>query len=132
MRKIGLLLLVLTPLLLAACAPNAAPDAVAAERALEVYVRALTSKNEAAYSQSICTEWENQAFLEFDAYQGLELELKDLACRSTGAKPGEVQVNCQGKISLNYGNEHQEVDLSKRSYRLTQRADSWQVCGFSE
>ena len=101
-------------------------------QALERYLGALTSKNESVFTQSICMDWENQAFLEFDAYQGLELELKGLACRVTANGAGEAQATCQGKIMLNYGNERQEVDLSKRNYRLTFHNDQWQVCGFSE
>lgn len=107
-------------------------DTAAAAQALERYLGALTSKNESLYSQSICKDWETQAFLEFDAYQGLELVLRGLVCQSTGTGPGEAQGNCQGKILMNYGNERQEVDLSRRNYRLTFTGDQWLVCGFSE
>jgi hypothetical protein len=107
-------------------------DTAAAAQALERYLVALTSKNESAYSQSVCKDWENQAFLEFDAYQGLELVLQGLACQSTGTGPDEARGTCQGKILMNYGNERQEVDLSRRIYRLTFTSDQWLVCGFSE
>jgi len=119
-------------LLLAACAPDATPDPAAAVQALQKYFVALTSKNESDYTHSICTDWESQAFLEFDAYQGLELKLTDLACRAITMQADEAQVTCQGKILLGYGNENQEVDLSRRVYKLVSRDASWQVCGYSE
>ena len=121
-----------TTLFLVACVADATPDSGAAVQALQKYFVALTSKNESDYTQSICTDWESQAFLEFDAYQGLELKLTDLSCLATTMKGDEAQVTCQGKILLDYGNENQEVDLSRRVYKLVARDASWQVCGYTE
>jgi hypothetical protein len=99
--------------------------------ALENYLKALADKNETAYSQLICPDWEMDAFLEFDAYQGVKTSLSELACRQTGEQDGDVLVTCQGKLTLSYSNEKQEVDLGKRNYRLALKNETWQVCGFS-
>ena len=119
-------------LTLAACAPGAAQNTAAAAKALEGHLQALTSKNEDAFSHSICPAWEAQAFLEFDAYQGVDVKSNDLACSSTSTKPGEAQATCQGSILYSYGNEQQKVDISRRVYTLALRDESWQVCGFLE
>ena len=73
-----------------------------------------------------------QAFLEFDAYQGVDVKLSDLACSSASSKPGEAQATCQGSILFSYGSEQQRVDLSRRVYTVALRDEIWQVCGFSE
>ena len=118
-------------LILAGCSPAQPGGDSPAVQALENYLKALADKNETAYSQLICPDWEMDAFLEFDAYQGVETSLKNLACRQTGEQNGETLVTCQGKLILSYSNEKQEVDLSRRSYRLTLKNETWQVCGFS-
>ena len=100
-------------------------------QALEQYIQALVAKDEAAYSRLICPAWEAEAFLEYDAYQGVKTDLKDITCQRTGSQNDIAKVVCQGKISLNYGNEKQEVDLSSRVYQLKPNAGSWQVCGFT-
>jgi len=117
---------------LAGCAPGAAQNTSAAAKALEGHLQALTSKNEDAFSHSLCPAWEGQAFLEFDAYQGVDVKLSDLACSSASSKPGEAQATCQGSILFSYGSEQQRVDLSRRVYTVALRGESWQVCGFLE
>ena len=99
-----LVISLLAVVVLAGCAPGAAQNTAAAARALEGHLQALTSKNEDAFSRSICPDWEAQAFLEFDAYQGVDVKLSDLACSSTSTKPGEAQATCQGSILFSYGN----------------------------
>lgn len=118
-------------LLLAGCSPTqSAGDALAAQ-ALENYLKALADKNETAYSQLICPDWEMEAFLEYDAYLGVETGLSSLTCRPTGEQNGFTLVTCQGKLTLSYSNEKREMDLSRRSYRLALKNETWQVCGFS-
>jgi len=118
-------------LILAGCASNQTTVDSPAVRALENYLKALADKDETAYSQLICPDWEMDAFLEFDAYQGVKTSLSELDCRQTGEQDGEALVTCQGKLALSYGNENQEVDLSQRNYRLALNNETWQVCGFS-
>ena len=118
-------------LILAGCSSAQPGGGSPAAQALENYLKALADKNETAYSQLICPDWEMDAFLEFDAYQGVETSLKNVACRQTGEQNGDATVTCQGKLTLSYSNEKQEVDLSRRNYRLVLNNETWQVCGFS-
>ena len=118
-------------LILAGCSPSQPAGDSPAAQALENYLKALAGKNETAYSQLICPDWEMEAFLEFDAYQGVETSVSSLTCRQTGGQKGDVVAVCQGTLTLSYSNEKQEVDLSRRSYRLALKNETWQVCGFS-
>jgi hypothetical protein len=118
-------------LMMAGCSP-AKPDAESEElQALKNYFQALAGKDEVSYSRLVCPDWEPQAFLEFDAYKGVDTRLSDLTCRRISGEAGSAQINCQGKIYLSYNSEKQEVDLSPRTYRLVLTQDVWQVCGFT-
>jgi hypothetical protein len=118
-------------LILAGCTTTQPAGDSPATQALESYLKALADKNETSYSRLICPDWEMEAFLEFDAYQGVETRLSDLNCRQTGEQDGDVLATCQGKLTLSYSNEKREIDLSQRSYHLTLKNETWQVCGFS-
>ncbi len=132
MRSLFILsFVVLLAFLLAGCSQAQSSTNPPEVQALESYVRALAAKDEAAYSRLICPSWEAQAFLEYDAYQGVESRLGDLSCRRTGGQGNAATVSCQGKITLSYGVEKQEVDLATRSYQLVSSGGSWQVCGYT-
>ena len=117
--------------MLAGCAPAQTAGHTPAAQAAEAYLKALAGKDENAFSQWICPNWEMDAFLEFDAYSGMETQLDHVACSQTGTQDGAALVSCQGKILLSYGAEQQQVDLSQRTYRLVSQSSNWQVCGFS-
>ena len=70
-RKIGLVL-GCAFLVLSGCSSNQPAAASPAVQTLENYLKALADKNETAYSQLICPDWEMDAFLEYDAYQGVK------------------------------------------------------------
>ena len=118
-------------LVLSGCSTAQPTQVSPAVQTLENYLKALADKNDTAYAQLICPDWEMDAFLEYDAYQGVKTSLSNLACSQTGEQDGFTLVTCQGKLSLSYQSEQQEVDLSQRSYRLIQKNETWQVCGFS-
>lgn len=130
MRLLLLIFLLTSAVCLAGCASSGAPGGDAAGRALESHLRALAGKDDGAFAQTLCSEWEDQAYLEFDAYRGVAVELKDLACSST---PGQQQAtgSCKGRMLLSYGSEHQVVELSERAYRLVQAESGWLVCGYT-
>jgi hypothetical protein len=98
---------------------------------LRQYIQALAEKNETVYSRLICPDWESEAYLEFDAYKGMQSRLGEMTCRRVSIQDGSAKVNCQGKIMLSYGTEQQEIDLSSRIYHLTTNGNAWQVCGFT-
>lgn len=124
-------ILILSLLLLTACAGGQGADSSPAVNTLENYLRALVEKDEARLVSLTCPDWEIDALLEYDSFQAVQTELSDLTCRETGSADGAVLVNCQGKILATYSEEVQEFDLGGRTYRLVQSGADWQVCGYS-
>jgi hypothetical protein len=126
-----LIFAILISFFLVNCSPAQSAGSSAEVQTLEKYIHALAGKDEAAYSSLICPDWESAAFLEFDAYQGVESQLGEITCTKTGGQGNSATVNCQGKISLSYGSEKQVVDLSPRNYKLISNGGNWLVCGFT-
>ncbi len=113
-------------LLLAAC--GEAVDAAAA--AVENYLNALVAKDADSISALSCADWEPQALLELDSLQAVETRLEGLACTSTTEEDGSISVNCVGKILATYNGEDQELDLSVRTYVVTEQGGEYLVCGY--
>lgn len=127
MRKILLILfIVLTVnLLLIACASNT--DAPA--KAVEDYLNALVEKDADRLSTLVCGAWEDDALIELDSFQAVTARLENAACTQTGTDGETALIHCTGKIILSYDNEDQELDLSVRTYQVTQEGGDWLVCG---
>lgn len=127
MRKILLtLFLVLSAnLLLVACASST--DAPA--KAVEDYLNALVEKDADRLSTLVCGAWEEDALIELDSFQAVTARLEDATCTQTGTDGETALVHCTGKIILSYDNEDQELDLSVRTYQVTQEGGDWLVCG---
>jgi hypothetical protein len=112
--------------MLTACA-SANEDAPA--KAVEDYLNALVSKEEARLSTLSCGEWEDDALLELDSFQAVTARLDGLACSQTGTDGETALVLCEGKIIATYNDEDQELDLSVRTYEVVQEGGEWLVCG---
>lgn len=127
MRKLLLILsiMIFANVLLTACASNT--DAPA--KAVEDYLIALVAKDEDRLSTLVCGAWEEDALIELDSFQAVTARLEDAACTQTGTDGDTVLVHCTGKIIASYDNEDQELDLSVRTYQVTQEAGDWLVCG---
>ena len=127
MRKILLILFIVLSanLLLVACASNT--DAPA--KAVEDYLNALVEKDADRLSTLVCGAWEENALIELDSFQAVTARLEDAACTQTGTEGETTLVHCTGKIILSYDNEDQELDLSTRTYQVTQEGGDWLVCG---
>ena len=127
MRKILVILfIVLTAnLLLIACASSA--DAPA--KAVENYLNALVEKNADRLSTLVCGAWEEDALIELDSFQAVTARLEDAACTQTGTDGETALVDCTGSIIASYNDEDQELDLSVRTYQVTQEGGDWLVCG---
>ena len=127
MRKILLtLFLVLSAnLLLVACASNA--DAPA--KAVENYLNALVEKDADRLSTLVCGDWEEDALIELDSFQAVTARLESAACTQTGTDGETALVDCTGSIIASYNDEDQELDLSVRTYQVTQEGGDWLVCG---
>ena len=127
MRKILLtLFLVLSAnLLLVACTSRADAPAIAVEN----YLNALVEKDEDRLSTLVCGDWEEDALIELDSFQAVTARLEDAACTQTGTDGETALVDCTGSIIASYNDEDQELDLSVRTYQVTQEGGDWLVCG---
>jgi len=121
------LVLALLAVLLVACGGNAASGSV---RAVEDYLNALVSKDDALVSSLSCADWEMMALLELDSFQAVDTRLEGLTCSDTGTDGDTFLVRCQGKIIATYNDEDQELDLSLRTYEVVQQGGEYLVCGY--
>jgi hypothetical protein len=136
MRRI-LALVFLTCLLaglLSACGsgtpqPTAVPGAV---MAVQNYLQAVVAKDVNKVSTLSCKTWEQSAIQEVDSLQAVKAALSGLACTQGGADGANTLVKCQGKILITYNTENQELDLSLRTYEVSQSGGDWLVCGYQQ
>jgi len=126
LRRFFLILFItIASLALAACASST--DAPA--KAVEDYLTALVEKNADRLSTLSCAAWEEDALIELDSFQAVTARLEGLACEQTGTDGDIALVLCNGRIIASYNNEDQELDLSVRTYQVTQEGGDWLVCG---
>ena len=127
MRKILLILCIaLTAnIILTACASRNAAPAIA----VEDYLNALVEKDADRLSTLVCGDWEEDALIELDSFQAVTARLDGLACQQTGTDGDTALVLCSGRIIASYNEEDQELDLSVRTYQVTQEGGEWVVCG---
>lgn len=129
MRKFLVLLsmLLLANLLLSACASSSKTDAPS--KAVEDYLNALVAKDADKLPTLVCGDWESDALVELDSFQAVTARLEDVSCKQTGTDGKFTLVNCKGNIVATYNNEDQKLDLSVRTYQVTQENGDWLVCG---
>lgn len=128
LRRFFLILFTITAILsLVACDTSNTNDAPA--KAVEDYLTALVEKDADRLSTLVCGEWEDEALIELDSFQAVSTRLEGLACEQTGTDGDTALVLCNGKIIATYTNEDQEIDLSTRTYQVTQEGGDWLVCG---
>jgi hypothetical protein len=115
--------------LLAACSSAAAGSP---QSAVEDYLQAVVSVDEAGAINAACTDWEQQAVLESAAYQGVETQLENLSC-SLLAQDGEAAlVSCSGQVRYSYaGGEDQLDDLGGRVFSAVVQGGEWKMCGLA-
>lgn len=124
----GLVIFIVSLLLLGGCAQGNGGDAAA--QTVEAYLQALVDGNVDQMANLSCKDWEEQAMLELDSFQGVEASLADVSCQQTGTEGETSLVECQGKIQATYNNEQQEFDLSGRVYQVAQEGGELRVCGY--
>jgi hypothetical protein len=113
--------------LLSACGTSGNDGAPA--KAVEDYLTALVEKDADRLSTLSCGAWEEDALIELDSFQAVITQLDGLACEQTGTDGDTALVLCNGKIIASYNEEDQELDLSVRTYQVTQEGGDWVVCG---
>ncbi|NMC80632.1 MAG: hypothetical protein GYA59_14820 [Chloroflexi bacterium] len=124
----GLVVFIVSLLLLGGCAQGNGGDAAA--KTVEAYLQALVDGNTDQMSNLSCKDWEQQAMLELDSFQGVEASLADASCKLTGSEGDTSLVECQGKIQATYNNEQQEFDLGGRVYQVVKEGGDLRVCGY--
>jgi len=127
MRKLILLSFILAAALaLAACGTS---DAEAPAQAVENYLTALVEKDGNRLPTLVCGDWEADALIELDSFQAVTARLENLACSQTGTDGETALILCTGNIVATYNGEDQALDLSGRTFQVTQEAGEWLVCG---
>lgn len=126
MRKLFLLSGIVVMLALAGCGQKTTP----AVQAVEGYYQAMVDRDDPRFIGYTCADWEEQALLEFDSFQGVDTQLDSFSCKETG-KDGDVTlVRCVGKILATYGNEKMDFPLDERVHRVVNEAGDLRVCGY--
>ena len=77
-----------------------------------------------------CADWETMARQEYDSFAAVQLELKDLSCKSTGQDQVYDLVDCTGSIIANYGDEDLQIDVAEQTFRAIQEGSDWRMCGY--
>jgi len=112
-------------LLLTACASKIA----APVEAVNNYLNALVEKDAERLPTLVCSDWEDDALIELDSFQAVTARLDNVSCELAGSDGDTALVNCKGNIVMSYNNEDQAIDLSSRTYQVTQEGGEWLVCG---
>lgn len=114
-------------IVLSACSSTSA--STGAVDAVEGYINALASNDEASLSALSCADWETSALTELDSLQAVTAKVDGLSCQQSGTDGDTALVDCTGKLVLSYNGEDQELDLSTRTYRVVEEGGNWLVCG---
>ena len=120
-------LLVLTALILAACQSGGGDDPAAAA---ESYLTALVEKDADRLSTLSCAAWEENAILELDSFQAVEVRLEGMDCQEASRDGNAAVVSCAGNIVATYNEEDQEFPLSTRDLSMQLEGGEWRVCGY--
>lgn len=126
-RNLFLLSVLGLSIFLSACGSTTAPNGAATT--VESYIHAIVDNNASKLSALSCADWESQAQMELDSFQAVKTSLEGLSCKQSGVDGANTLVVCQGKIIATYNGENQSLDLSTRTYQVTQQGGNWLVCG---
>ncbi|MDX9863294.1 MAG: hypothetical protein RBT34_00670 [Anaerolineaceae bacterium] len=128
MRRSKLFVLViLGVVILTACGGSSTDQA---PQAVEWYLQALVNEDADQLATLSCKDWEADAMMEVDSFQGVSASLDGMLCVEVGAEGDAVYVACEGAIKATYGNEQQEIPLTGRTYRVVKEGGEWLMCGY--
>ena len=126
MRNRIIVLMLALSIILSACGAgnsNSAADAV------ESYITALANKDEATLIPLSCADWEDDARIELDSFQLVEVTIDGMSCQQSGADGDNTLVDCTGTLNMSYNGEPQSLDLADRTYEVIEQNGDWLVCG---
>lgn len=125
MKKLSLILIILS-LSLAACAGDNSGGGDAAQ-AVETYLQAKVSSDEAAIRGLLCSEMEQFVDREIHTFDSVaDAEIEGMSCTDTG----NGRIACTGTIVALYGTEETTFPLT--TYRAVQEDGEWKWCGETE
>ena len=125
MKRRPIFTLILFFLLTACTSPSSGP-----EKAVEDYLTAIVNADMERISTLSCADWEEDAMLELDSFQGVKVELVGMQCSPTGKDGDTSLVTCSGHFLTSYDGEDTEIDLAERQYELIKQSGEWLVCGY--
>lgn len=115
-----ILLLILTVLLLAACAGDSGDPA----RTVEQYITAKVAGDREALQRLLCSSMEADLDREAMSFNGVDATVENMSC----ARDGEANtVTCTGAIVAVYAGENREFPLA--TYNVVQEDGEWKWCG---
>lgn len=101
-----------------------------AAQSVNAYLEALVSEDVNDVAMLTCKEWEEEAIIEFDSFQLVSPELKDVNCVETSQEDGYATVQCSGEIITTYNNETTIISLKSRLFTVKNEKGDWFVCGY--
>ena len=129
MSRKWITVLVIVVLVLVGCGASGGGDAAAA---VEDYLQAIVDKEPDTVVNLSCAAWEEDARTEVDSFQAVDVALRDAACAVTRSDGDASLVTCTGALVTTYDGEDQELDLSRRTYRVVSEGGEWRMCGYQE
>jgi hypothetical protein len=120
--RYAILLIVILPILLAACAKEGDPS-----KTVESYLQARVESNADKLRSLSCAAWEEQAMLQADSFKSMDAHIEGMSCKADGKDGDFTRVTCQGKIVTTYNGETREWALG--SYHLKEEDGEWKMCG---
>ncbi len=112
--------------ILSACGASASGGAAPA---VESYITALAAKDQAALISNSCADWEDDALIELDSFQLVEVTVDGMSCQQSGIDSNKTLVDCTGTLNMSYNGEPQSLDLADRTYEVIEQDGDWLVCG---
>lgn len=125
-RDVGFVLFVLLAFTLAGCS-NTRNGAITA---VERYYLAIVQQSQSELSNIVCPDFEEQARMELNSFQGVKIELTDFNCSVSEQEEEQASVICNGKIVASYGNEKMDFPLEERVHTVIKESGDWLVCGY--
>ncbi|MEK6753212.1 MAG: hypothetical protein AABZ00_13215 [Chloroflexota bacterium] len=126
MRNQIIVLMLALSVLLSACS---AGNSNGATVTVEGYITALAAKDQAALISNSCADWEDDALIELDSFQLVEVTVDGMSCQQSGTDGDKTLVDCTGMLNMSYNGEPQSLDLSTRTYEVVNQNGDWLVCG---
>lgn len=126
MRNIIIVAMLGCSVILSACG---AGNSNGAAQAVENYITALANKDEATLIPLSCADWEDDARVELDSFQLVEVTVDGMSCQQSGTDGDKTLIDCTGTLNMSYNGEPQSLDLSTRTYEVVNQSGDWLVCG---